>query len=193
MSWFLFFLLVRHFILSLCRHAHCSALGMMTMGWMGLSSAPKSGSLTIQAAFRSKTKTCHSCSQAPRLSTQITGWGACSAEPTLTNSGEVPLAYQPGLSVASVYDGVEWTGVVPMGNSPLPDTSHLQGWCDFCLHTPPLPVFPPALTWVTRGLAICGWAGWTCCWGCGEGCCWGCGWACPTIALRRGCWLAGGL
>ena len=32
MSWFLFFPLVRHFILSLCRHAHCSALGMMTMG-----------------------------------------------------------------------------------------------------------------------------------------------------------------
>ena len=30
MSWFLFFPLVRHFILSLCKHAHCSALGMMT-------------------------------------------------------------------------------------------------------------------------------------------------------------------
>lgn len=77
---------------------------------------------------------------------QVTGWGGCSALPTLTDPAEVPLAYQPGFSVASFYDGVEWTGVVPMGNSPLPDTSHLRGWSDLRRCTPPLPVFPPALT-----------------------------------------------
>lgn len=77
---------------------------------------------------------------------RVTGWGGCSALSTLKDPGEVPLAYQPGLCVASFYDGVEWTGVVSTGNSPLPDTSHVRGWRDLRLHVPPLLVFPPALT-----------------------------------------------
>lgn len=76
--------------------------------------------------------------------------------------------------------------------SPLLDAPHLWGWQSLCLWTSALPGLPPTRTWVTSGPAICGWGGWTCCCG-GEGCCWGCCWDCPTIVLRRGCWLAGGL
>lgn len=81
----------------------------------------------------------------------------------------------------------------PWKISPLPDAPHRWGWCSLRLRALRLPAFPPALTWVTSGPAICVWGGWACCWGRGEGCCWGCCWGCPTIALRRGCWLVGGL